>query len=72
MRFMCKEIALANNYFELDLSSFDFSNVTYSTSMLSDYKSTQKIYVKNETERRWIINNSSNSNITTNNVLIKS
>ena len=60
-----------NPNFVLDLSSFDFSSVTANNSIFGGFSSTQKIYVKDQTTRDWIINNSGNNSLTTNNVLIK-
>jgi len=61
-----------NNSLELDLSTFDFSNVTNYTDIFYLMKSTSKIWVGNSTAQNWIITNSGNSNLTSANVLIKS
>ena len=60
-----------NNSLVLDLSTFDFSNVTSYSNIFRYFKTTQKIYVKDATAQNWIITNSGNSNLTTSNVLIK-
>ena len=39
--------------------------------MFKDFKTTQKIYVRNVDDRTWIINNANSFTITTANVLIK-
>ena len=54
----------------LDLSNFDFTNVTSYNDMFLGWTSSKKIYVKNATDQAWVI--ARNSNLTTSNVLIKS
>ena len=61
----------ANRYFEIDLTTFDFSNFSCDSSMFGGWKTTNKIYVKNAADQAWIINNCGNSSLTTSNVLIK-
>jgi len=60
-----------NNNLILDLSSFSFSNVNNYSNIFFGMNSSKKIYVKDVTDRDWIINNSGNSFLTTSNVLIK-
>ncbi|MBP5678735.1 MAG: hypothetical protein J6X28_02775 [Bacilli bacterium] len=53
------------------LSNIDFSNVTGHTDPFKDWKTTQKIYVKDANDQSWVINNGGSSNLSTSNVLIK-
>ena len=64
----------ANSTLELDLSTFNFTNVTSYMNMFLNFKNTQKIYVKDATDQNWVISRggSGNNNLTTANVLIKS
>ena len=71
MSFMFYYTGYANEYFTLDLSTFDFSNVTSYSNIFRAWKTTNIIYVKDANDQNWIITNSGNSNLTTSNVLIK-
>lgn len=58
----------------LDISSFDFSNVTSYSNIFNSMKSNATIYVKDETARTWVLNLSSDnrsSSWSTSNVLLK-
>ncbi len=71
MNSMFYQIGYNNTSFTLDSSTFDFTNVTNYTDMFYNFKSTQKIYVKNASDQSWVITNGGNANLTTSNVLIK-
>jgi len=68
---MFYNIGYTYNSFELDLSQFTFDNVTSYTDMFYDFKSTQKIYVKNESDKAWLIGKGF-SNVTNSNVIVAS
>ena len=71
MSYMFQRTGKFNLSMTLDLSSFDFTNVTIYSGMLDGLESTQIIYVKNTADQNWIITNGGNSNRTTSNVLVK-
>ena len=60
-----------NNNLELDLTMFTFDNVTNFDSMFNDFKSTQKIYVKNQSDKDWLVGKGFSS-VTNNNVIVRS
>ena len=70
MLWMFKEMGNANVNLELDLSTFDFSNVTSHLDIFEGFKSTNKIYVKDATDQSWVIARNS-SVLSTSNVIIK-
>ncbi len=53
----------------LDISSFDFSNVTSYSGIFTLIKSNATIYVKDETARTWVLDK--NPSWSTSNVLLK-
>ena len=69
--YMFYYIGYNNSTFSLDVSNCEFNNLTSYLHIFAGIKTTQKIYVKNNTQRTWVINNSGNSNLTSSNVLIK-
>lgn len=71
MEYMFNNTGNANANLVLDLSLFTFDNVTTYTNMFYNFKTTQKIYVKNTSDQTWITSKGF-SNVTTSNVLIKS
>ena len=71
MSYMFSLAGYSNSNLELDLSSFDFSNVTDYERIFQQFKTSQKIYVKDASDQSWILNKGF-SNLSTNNVLIKS
>ena len=70
MSHMFYETGNSNNNFTLDVSTFDFSNVTEYSNLFGRWKTTQKIYVKDSTDQAWVIARDS-SVFSTSNVLIK-
>ncbi len=71
MPYMFNYTGYSNNTFEIDLSTFDFSNVTTFSAMFDGWRTTNKIWVKDANDQNWIITNGGNSNLTTSNVLIE-
>ena len=71
MAYMFYQTGYANNNFVLDLCLFTFDNVTTYTNMFYNFKTTQKIYVKNTSDQTWITSKGF-SNVTSSNVLVKS
>ena len=61
----------SNSNFELDLSTFNFSSITTYEDVFNNFKTTNKIFVKDLNSQNWVITNGGNSNLTTANVLIK-
>lgn len=57
------------NLIKLDISSFDFSNVTSYSGIFTLIKSNATIYVKDETARTWVLDK--NPSWSTSNVLLK-
>ena len=58
-----------NNNFTIDISTFDFSNVTTYSGIFDRWKTTNKVYVNDATDQAWVI--ASNSSVfSTSNVLI--
>jgi len=70
MSYMFSLAGYSNNNLELDLSSFDFSSVTDYEGMFQQFKTTQKIYVKDATIQAWILDKGF-TNLSQSNVLIK-
>ncbi len=68
---MFNSIGLSNANLVLDLSNFDFSNVTEGSGFLSNALSSTTIYVKDSAAQNWVITNGGSSNLSTANVLIK-
>ena len=62
----------SNTTFELDLSAFDFSNVTNYNGMFEGFRTTNKIYVKDVNDQTWVIDHKGDGRLSTSNVLIKS
>jgi len=60
-----------NSNFTIDISNFDFSNITNMNNIFYNWKTTQKIYVKDANDQSLVITNGGSSNLTTANVLIK-
>ena len=54
-----------------EVTIFTFDNVTNYTNMFSSLKSTQKIYVKNENDKAWLVGKGF-SGITNDNVIVRS
>ena len=69
MSYMFYQTGYNNTTFEIDLTQFDFSNVTTYTSIFYGWRTTNIIRVKDANDQNWIITNSGNSNLTTANVL---
>ncbi len=71
MSSMFSRVGYANANFELDISTFVFTNVSSYLYIFSGFRSTNKIWVKDTAAVTWIINNSGNSDLTTNNIIVK-
>ena len=68
---MFKYTGFANSNFTLDLSTFSFNNVTDYVEFLYGFNLSGTIYVKNSSDRSWVITNGGSPNLSTSNVLIK-
>ena len=71
MNWLFSYAGYANNNFELDLTGFSFDNVTNYVDMFQNFKTTQKIYVKNTSDQSWILDKGF-TNLSTNNVIVRS
>ena len=68
---MFQSVGYSNDNLELDLNTLRFTSKTNYQDIFNGLKASQKIWVYNTSNLNWVIN-AGNSNLTTNNVFIKS
>ena len=71
MSYMFYATGRGSTEFMLDLTRFTFDNLTNYTDMFYNFKTTQKIYVKNASDKAWLIGKGF-SGVTNNNVIVRS